>query len=446
VPAGHRPVRLALQRDGRYLWVASEGANPEKAALVAIDTETLEAVAHLPAGAGPHRLAVGDGDRHVYVADAGEGTLRVIEVATLAVVRELSLGSRLTGLAYSSLAGAVYALDAASGTLHVIDAQEHTPRARIELRPGHATVQFTPDGRWGFVLNRETATVEVLDATADRVAHRIEVPQPDQVAFTEGFAYVRSLASERITMIGLQELESGEAPVVAGFDAGTGVPGSVRRHGITGAVVPAPEAGAVVVANPADGGVYFYKEGMMAPKGSFQNWGSSVAGLEVVSRNLREREPEPGLYTVRIRPPASGAYELAFLLDSPRVVHCFPVSVAANPVFAERRERLEVDYSATEQRVQAGAQAELRVRLTQGGAPRADVQDLQAYYFLVPGRLARREPLRALGGGEYQASLPVPEAGAYYVYLESDALGLSMGGVPSVTLLATPGEQGEGRQ
>ena len=60
--------------------------------------------------------------------------------------------------------------------------------------------------------------------------------------------------------------------------------------------------------------VYFYKEGMAAPMGSFSNYGCQPRAVLVVDRSLRERG-SPGVYetTVRLRKP--GEYDVVFFLE-----------------------------------------------------------------------------------------------------------------------------------
>src|SRR4030067_138766 len=84
---------------------------------------------------------------------------------------------------------------------------------------------------------------------------------------------------------------SGEGP------RGRGGPGAA----VPGAIPPALDEAALLVANPADGNVYFYMEGMVAPMATFRNYGHRPAALEGAHRSLKAGEP--GVYsgTVRFR-------------------------------------------------------------------------------------------------------------------------------------------------
>ncbi|MGH9799970.1 MAG: YncE family protein, partial [Blastocatellia bacterium] len=52
IDAGVKPTRLALQHDGRYLWVGNDAKEETSSGITVIDTETLKVVAQLKTGAG----------------------------------------------------------------------------------------------------------------------------------------------------------------------------------------------------------------------------------------------------------------------------------------------------------------------------------------------------------------------------------------------------------
>ena len=85
----------------------------------------------------------------------------------------------------------------------------------------------------------------------------------------------------------------------------------------------------MLVANPADKMIYFYTEGMAAPMGSFQNYRRDPKALLLLDNSLAETSR--GIYTSTIRLPEAGHYDVAFLLDSPRMVNCFSLTVAEDP-------------------------------------------------------------------------------------------------------------------
>jgi hypothetical protein len=157
----------------------------------------------------------------------------------------------------------------------------------------------------------------------------------------------------------------------------------------------------------------------------------------VVDRSLRE--VEPGVYASRIKLPVSGRMDVAFSLDSPRMLHCFALDAAANPRLASTRQGLHLAYLVESPDVKAGATTAVRFRITDGPAatPRAGLADVRVLTVRVPGRRQGEVLARDLGGGVYEAQVPVREAGAYYVYVASASLNKSFMDMPFLTLRAT---------
>src|SRR5207253_3475892 len=107
--------------------------------------------------------------------------------------------------------------------------------------------------------------------SSNRLVRAVPVePGADQINFTRQFAYVHAAGDEFITMISLTNLAD-EANVTR-FPAGQKAPKESPANSLADAVVPAPEDGSVLVANPADKMIYYYTEGMAAPMGTFQHY------------------------------------------------------------------------------------------------------------------------------------------------------------------------------
>jgi hypothetical protein len=187
----------------------------------------------------------------------------------------------------------------------------------------------------------------------------------------------------------------------------------------------------MLVANPADGMIYYYNEGMAAPMGAFQNYGRRPQALLVVDNSLRERAP--GVYETSARLRRSGPYDVAFFLDAPRAAVCFPVEVEVDPQRAAQRQQRSVQVRALVEegtlRVERGTEVRLTLEVTDpdSGAPRAGLGDLETMVFLAPGHWHTHQRARDLGAGRYEVTLRVPEVGVYYVYAESASAGLSLG-------------------
>ena len=436
--AGPKPTRVALQHDGRYLWVGNDAAEGEEGGVTVIDTVTLRVAARLKTGAGHHEIAFADDDSLAFVTNRLAGTLSVVDVRKLSKVADVKVGALPSSLAFSTLGKAVYVASEGDGTIAAVGGPRHELLAVMKAQPGLRAVRLMPDGRFGFALNRATSTVFVFDVTANRIVHAVPVGQDaDQITFTRQFAYVRAVGSEFVTMIKLNDL--GREAAVTRFPAGQKAPKeSPAADSLADAIVPALEEGAVLVANPADKMIYYYAEGMAAPMGSFQNYERDPKALLVLDKGLREGER--GVYSTTVRLADPGHYDVVFLLDSPRLVNCFDIAVAENPSLPKQA---GVAIKVVPLQMDAGAHVgepySLRFKVTDAASnqPKTNLEDLSALVFLAPGVWQQRGLAKHVGSGVYEISFVPPEGGVYYLFFQCPSLGVRFNQITPFTLRAT---------
>src|SRR4029078_9808704 len=105
----------------------------------------------------------------------------------------------------------------------------------------------------------------------NRMLHEVKVGKaPDQIIFSDTFAFIRSLETESVNMIRLGTI--GTEIDITEFPGGQGIPAQGSLPVRADSIVLAPEGNAVVLANPVDKTLYYYQEGMAAPMGDFQNY------------------------------------------------------------------------------------------------------------------------------------------------------------------------------
>jgi hypothetical protein len=172
-------------------------------------------------------------------------------------------------------------------------------------------------------------------------------------------------------------------------------------------------------------------EGMAAPMGQFKNYGRAPKAVLVVDRSLDEKRP--GVYETAALLRRPGSYELALFLDSPRVVHCIPVEVAADPsAEAKRRPKLAIAPLAVPPEVPVGQPVDLAFRLTdpRSGQPITGLSDVAVLTVLSPGTWHDRAVTEELGDGVYRLRFTPPRDGVYYVYLASPSYGVAVNESP----------------
>jgi YVTN family beta-propeller protein len=436
-------MRIALQPDGRFVWIGTN-ARGKAGGVTIVDTQTLEVVARIETGKGHHEIAFSGDDRLALISNRKDGTVTLVDVQRRVVLKQIAAGRAPIAVAYSKSGRAFYAADGETGTVHVIAAESLEPAASIQTKPGLGPMQMTGDGRWLLISNSAADEVHVIDTSDNAVAHNIPVKgKPYQLSVTRAFAYVRTLESERVSMINLSTLDKGAKPLVTSFVIGSQPPGKAGRLPIASSVVEAAGEAGVVAVDPVEGALLYYMEGMTAPMGTFRSLGGLPRGILVVDRLLAETEP--GVYSTRIQLPAAGQYEAAFVLHAPKILHCFTFDVAPDPRAKQDSKPLAIEHLTDHRRVAATERLPLRFRLVDPAVsqPRAGLSDVQVLYFRSPGMDRAVVPAAEMGEGVYEAQLALSTPGAWYIYVSSLSAGAPPGALPFFTIRAIAADAAE---
>ncbi|MDN3224844.1 YncE family protein [Pseudomonas nunensis] len=424
VAAGNNPVRVALQPDERLLWVGNNGKTAEESGVTVIDSRSLKTLKHLATGKGHHEIAFSKDSRHAFVTNRDDGTLSIIDIATLTISQQLKTGTHPLSVAYSPLSQAVYVADGQDGSVTVVDTSSLAVRRVIKLSQGLGPMGFTADGRFGIALNTLENRAEVIDAATNARIHSIDVSaEPYQVVFTKAYAYVRGLASAKVTMINLASLGEGRTPISQGFEAGPQAPRLAGDLPLASSLAVSRDDNAVFVVNPVDNTTYFYAEGMNAPMSGYPNRGQVARAAMVIDRSLRE--VEPGLYSARIKLPPAGRFDVAFLLNQPNIIHCFSALVEPDSNLAQRPGVPKVEFMLDKSTADLGDPYVVRFRIVEGQhkTRRSGVKDVQVRYFRAPTSRAQEVAALDLGNGVYEAPVTLDQSGAWYLHVRAASLG-----------------------
>jgi len=440
VSAGSNPVRVALQPDERLLWVGNNASSAEESGVTVIDTRSLKTLKHLATGAGHHEIAFSKDSRFAFVTNRDDGTLSIIDIASLTVSKQLKTGSHPLSVAYSPLSQAVYVADGQDGTVTVVDSASLAVRRVIKAKQGLGPMGFSADGRFGIVLNTLENQASVIDAATDSLIHQLDVSaEPYQVVFTKAYAYVRGLASAKVTMINLSSLGQGRTPISQGFEAGPQAPRLAGDLPLASSLAVSRDDNAVFVVNPVDNTTYFYAEGMNAPMSGYPNRGQVARAAMVIDRSLRE--VEPGLYSARIKLPPAGRFDVAFLLNQPNIIHCFTALVEPDPSIAQHPGVPKVEFMLDKATAALGSPYVVRFRIVQGQQKthRSGVKDVQVRYFRAPTSRAQEVAALDMGDGIYEAPVTLDQNGAWYLHVRAASLGANFDDKTFASVRVLPG-------
>jgi cytochrome oxidase Cu insertion factor (SCO1/SenC/PrrC family) len=155
----------------------------------------------------------------------------------------------------------------------------------------------------------------------------------------------------------------------------------------------------------------------------------------VVDRSVRETTA--GVYTTTTKLPKSGIYDVAFLLDSPRVTHCFTAEAKPNPdVPREKQIAIRIEYLNKEKEARVGENYKLRFKIVETATAKAksDLNDVRVLTMLSSGTWQKRDFARSVGEGVYELDIKVPQTGLYFIFVESRSQGVNFRQLPALTL------------
>ncbi|MFW6193266.1 MAG: cytochrome D1 domain-containing protein, partial [Gemmatimonadota bacterium] len=431
-----RPVRIRPGPDRERLWVSLDGGGA-RSGIAVIDVARREVVDRVEAGPGPHRVAFSPDASTAWIASEGAGTVTAVDAESIEELSVLETGPAPASLDVSPVSGRLYVVDREDGSVTLVDLESREVALRMEGTPGKSLVRFDPSGRWGFLLNPSAEEVLVLDAEEDRIRHGFEGEgEPYAVGFTEGFAYIRARGIVDVAMISLQslrpgggdafardfrsegqEMTSGSGLRAVSFPAGQTPPGTRGAVGPASPFAQAPHKhDAVYVAAPADKALYYYHymEGMPTPSGTLKTYTFEPKAALVVGRDVDE--VGPGQFRAVVEAPPKGDYDLVFALDAPRVIHCFPFSVAEAPEMAGKLQDIELKMEALDRTVlAAGETSTLRFRLIERGS--GDLRPGLDARMRVTSPTGYADVLDVISqeDGTYAVDLRPPSAGVYYL-------------------------------
>lgn len=432
IAVGEQPTRLALAPGGKFFWVAYR----KGAAAIRANGSGIEGRIDTPEPLS--EIVLTDGGRNAVLA--GGKTVTFADTASMRARGSVTLPAAITSADVSPLSGKLYAATA-DGEVSVIDPVRARVVTQFATDGAAAQIRFDPRGRHGFIVVPSKNEVQIVDAVSDRIIQTADVDRnPDRVSFTDNLAYVRSLGSDVVLMIPLDKIGVEGAPVpVIDFPAGQKAFDKGPAPSIADGIVAAPGEAAVLVGNPADREIYYYREGMAAPIGHLENDGHAPRAVLVLDRSLR-RSPD-GEFRTSTRLPGPGTYDVAVFVDSPRIVTCFTMTVARNEALeARRRPPAVLEYGARDvAETRAGEPVRIAFRIMNPATnqPKSGLSDVTALLF-APGVVNVRRPAVARADGTYEVEVVPPAAGVYYFSVESPLAGLPLNN-PNILILRTHG-------
>lgn len=172
------PEKLAVSRDGRRLYVASEDTGKA----IVLDVASGQTLASIPVGGEPEGVRVTPNGRFVYVTSESANRVSVINTATDALVKQFAVGQRPRSVAFSPSGATAYVPGEFDASVTVVATRTETPEKTFELSPSdtfHPVVGaarpmdalVSHDGHHLYVSTGRGGAVVDVDLRSDRIVH-----------------------------------------------------------------------------------------------------------------------------------------------------------------------------------------------------------------------------------------------------------------------------------
>ncbi len=433
---GSKPTRIALPPDEQSVWVGLDGSTK----VAVIDRGEKPKASFVTVGEGLHQISFTPDNKFAAITNSAANTVSIIDTSSLKKMGDVKVGDTPLKPIWVSKAERFYVTSINASAMSVIDPVKLAVEAQIDVGRGAIDVAFDPQGRYVWVVNQLDSKAYVIDsATNAKIAFAKLTTEPDQIAFTADYAYFRGLGSEKFSLVNRKQLEklpvqSGEMQnsqlselsatlIQAGEKPPSALPDSI---GVAAMIAPVPEQNGVMIANSPGKTIYYYVEGMMVAMGTLDNYRRIPRALMVLDRSLKETTP--GVFEAPVTIENPGNYDVAVMLDQPRIIHCFTARLEGNADTPKQKGQAKVKLELLPLKAQPLANAEtlLSFKLLDAasGKPISGIQDARLLAFEPPGLWQKREWLQEIDGGTYQAVVIFPHAGKFNVLVEAKSRAL----------------------
>jgi hypothetical protein len=329
---------------------------------------------------------------------------------------ELGLTGNLVAAAFSQSAQAFVF---AAGDGGVLSYRTGAPAQKI-AKMAHAVsdMQLFDQGRRALFVGG--GKVSILDLATQQITFTSTLQNnATRIVQTSQYAYAVDLLSGRAEMFALEDLRNARARAINVMVSGSEFEEAADAGKL---IIAAPSGGGILVASPADGMIFQYGEGMMAPMGSYSNYRRKAVGLVIAENGLKEISP--GHYRTQFRAKEEGNYMLLIGAARPRVSSCSKVKLRARVA-----DRNEAGFGPSAVLMQANAQ-NIRIRIVESKKgtlpqPVVGLQDVVLLIFDRKSGWQKRAALLEISPGEYGARVKVPIAKQYELLASSASANLS---------------------
>lgn len=166
----HRPHGIERARSG-LMYVSTE----KPSALLAIDPRRRIVRNAIPLpGSLPHMIVISADETKLWTADAGSGTVTVMDIRTKKQLAQIEVGGVPMGLAVSKDEKRVYCATRSGNTVAIIDGVANRLRRQVGVPGEPVRALLSPDGANLFVSLISSGEVAVIDTRTELEVRRVK--------------------------------------------------------------------------------------------------------------------------------------------------------------------------------------------------------------------------------------------------------------------------------
>ena len=235
VPVGEFPEGVAVHPDPlrTVVYVANNGPQIGDPGHTVSVIDRLAVVATVEVGDGPRGVAVHPAGTFVYVANAIDGTVSVINTATNTVSDTVTVGNGPAHVIVHPAGTFVYVTNGSDDTVSVIDAATNIVTATVPVGDGPHGLDVHPAGTFLYVVHTNDDILSIIDTATNTVVANVTVePCSAQPAVHPAgtFVYVTSACNDQSPQV-VSVIETAGNTVIATVPVGIGG-GFISPHGV----------------------------------------------------------------------------------------------------------------------------------------------------------------------------------------------------------------------
>ena len=144
------PIRLALSKDGKFLYVVCENTHE----MLAVDTESRKVIDKVEVGKHPFGITLSPDGKRAYVSNRWDDSVSVVDIASVEVVRTFQVGDDPHSMVTDATGKYLFVTNMSENNISVIETENFTEVKRLLAGRYPFDIAKSPDERHIYISNQ----------------------------------------------------------------------------------------------------------------------------------------------------------------------------------------------------------------------------------------------------------------------------------------------------